>query len=334
MRSNFQNMRELAQFTRLKPMDRVERLMKLNQRLHGTEASKQVFRENHIELDKKLVEIDGRTLTLPTLTFGNSVNFQTDYKRSNWDQATQGVIYKEVLTEKLKGWEYVYPKNLSREATNFLNKFMRVAAGCCGGRGIEDPKHNSMVDDRTSTYIQTLRGIRKSDTSFIMVIVPDKNKSDLYNAIKKETLCGDNPVSIQVVSKNILKSDERRLMTIATKVAIQVNCKLGGAPWMVDLVLPSVLIIGFSVTHDTSDKEHSYGAMVASMISRDSKVGSFYTVVSKHHSGVQISSDFGKNVAKCIKKYSEEYGCLPDRLLIYRDGVGDGQVRSTLLKCK
>ena len=46
----------------------------------------------------------------------------------------------------------------------------------------------------------------------------------------------------------------RNTMTIATKVAIQMNCKLGGAPWTIENPLKGLMVIGFDICHDANTK--------------------------------------------------------------------------------
>lgn len=56
------------------------------------------------------------------------------------------------------------------------------------------------------------------------------NKGDRYAAIKKKC-CVERPVPSQVVTKRSMTN--KGVMSIATKIAIQLNCKIGGAPWSV-----------------------------------------------------------------------------------------------------
>jgi len=42
-----------------------------------------------------------------------------------------------------------------------------------------------------------------------------------------------------VLSKQVVKSDK----SVCTKIAIQINCKLGGAPWRVVIPEPVLLIV-------------------------------------------------------------------------------------------
>ena len=47
----------------------------------------------------------------------------------------------------------------------------------------------------------------------------------------------------QVVTASVL-SKPKGLMSVATKVAVQMNCKLGGEPWAVKIPLTDTMVIG------------------------------------------------------------------------------------------
>ena len=62
----------------------------------------------------------------------------------------------------------------------------------------------------------------------VVVIVASKRK-DRYDAIKR-ICCLEKPVPSQVCTSMIIE-DERKRRSVVTKVAIQMNCKLGGEIW-------------------------------------------------------------------------------------------------------
>lgn len=116
-----------------------------------------------------------------------------------------------------------------------------------------------------------------------------------------------------VLAKNLMKTN----MSICTKIAIQINCKLGGAPWKVSIplsvfclidvsfnfvvlsldILQKLMIIGFDVCHDKQRRDISYGAFVATM--NDSHT-SFFSCVQRHESGQELSNFFGTTItSKC-----------------------------------
>lgn len=65
--------------------------------------------------------------------------------------------------------------------------------------------------------------------------------------------------------------------------------------------------------------------MVASLDSKN-EGGKFYCCANSHMNGEQISNYLGINVITAIKKYHKLNGTLPQKIIIYRDGVGDGQI--------
>ena len=65
------------------------------------------------------------------------------------------------------------------------------------------------------------------------VFVLSSNRKDKYDAIKKKC-CLDLGVPSQcLLQKNI--KDPKKSMAVITKIAIQMNCKLGGEIWGVSI---------------------------------------------------------------------------------------------------
>lgn len=66
------------------------------------------------------------------------------------------------------------------------------------------------------------------------------------------------------------------------------------------------------------------GAMVASM---DKYCTRYFSTVSAHSNGQELSDHFAANVVKALRKYEEQNGVRPSRIMIYRDGVGEGDIQ-------
>lgn len=115
------------------------------------------------------------------------------------------------------------------------------------------------------------------------------------------------------------------VLSVATKVVIQMACKIGGAPWNVVVPIKGLMTIGFDVCSDSRNKKVSYGALVANMVI-DGKVH-YFSCVSTHSTGEELSNHFGENIVKALRNYRDLAGVLPAKICIYRDGVGDGQIR-------
>lgn len=118
------------------------------------------------------------------------------------------------------------------------------------------PEIHSIRDDRPGTYSETLERILSKKIPQLVFCVVSNNRSDRYSAIKKKC-CVDRPVPSQVCLFKTLT--HRNVMSIATKIAIQMNCKIGGAPWCVDIPLDGLMVVGFDVCHDTTVKTKDFG---------------------------------------------------------------------------
>ena len=76
--------------------------------------------------------------------------------------------------------------------------------------------------------------IERTNPQIIVCIVPNTNK-DVYDSIKR-VCCIEFGVPSQVVTSNIINTNNMmKTKSVITKVAIQINCKLGGEIWGVHL---------------------------------------------------------------------------------------------------
>lgn len=182
-------------------------------------------------------------------------------------------------------------------------------------------------DDRALTLSRTLNEVCQKNQQMILVAVSN-NQADRYTAIKK-VCCVQNAVPSQVVTRRVMDGrDRRKMMSVATKVAIQINAKIQGMPWNVDVNMTNCMFLGFDVCHDTRDRSRSYGALVATMDLRSDAEDPtrFFSCVTPHTNGEELSNNLPLSVIKALKQYQKVHkGALPDRLLFYRDGVGEGQ---------
>ena len=56
----------------------------------------------------------------------------------------------------------------------------------------------------------------------------------------------DQPIPSQCVTSTVLNKP-KGLMSVATKVAVQMNAKLGGEPWAVKIPMKDTMIIGYVI---------------------------------------------------------------------------------------
>ncbi|XP_038111911.1 protein aubergine [Culex quinquefasciatus] len=323
MRSDFRMMKAMSDHTRLNPDRRIERLNTFNNRLQTCPESADVFKIWQMELDRRLVELPGRMLPQELIFFSPSAGGFPSGEQADWSiHFRNNPMFSTV---RLNHWYLIVPNRANREASDFLGCLIQAARGM--RFEIDQPEMVAIPDDNPATYVRTLDNVVNRDPQMIMCVVSN-NKADRYTAIKKKC-CVDRAIPTQVMVQRTITpkgGNVRTLMSVATKVVIQMNCKLGGVPWKVKIPLSGLMTVGFDVCHDTKDKPKSFGAMVATFDYENKGVPKYFSTVSQHTHGEEISNYLPLNTVKALDEYRKEYGELPKRIIFYRDGVGEGQL--------
>ncbi|CAF1117009.1 unnamed protein product, partial [Didymodactylos carnosus] len=129
------------------------------------------------------------------------------------------------------------------------------------GMKLEYPEMIQLQNDRPETYMGVLKNKVQRNTDLAVCMLPN-NRKDRYDALKKY-LCLDVPVPSQMVlSKTVAKRGQ--LMSVATKIGIQINAKLGGEIWSVTIPSKTMIIIGLDTYKDSKQRNSRVSAFVAS----------------------------------------------------------------------
>ncbi|KAK7869731.1 hypothetical protein R5R35_011798 [Gryllus longicercus] len=315
MRANFNLMRALAEHTRVGPKMRVQKLLNFGRRLRSEESIMEDLQEWNMRLSENLVQFEGRVLPRERIIQGHS-----KYDPSQETDWTRDLRGQPMLTNpRLENWAVICPSRSKRDGQTFVASLIKAASGM--HFTIPNPFMHEIQDDRAASYVDALeRVISSKNPQLVMCIVPN-NRSDRYSSIKKKC-CVERAVPTQVILQKNLTS--KGVMSIATKVAIQMNCKIGGAPWTLEIPLSGLMVVGFDVCHDTTSKGKSFGAVVASL---DKTLSRYFSAVSPHTTGEELSNDLSINLCKALRKFMDyNDGHLPQRIVVYRDGVGEGQI--------
>ncbi|XP_058406544.1 piwi-like protein 2 isoform X2 [Diceros bicornis minor] len=148
-------------------------------------------------------------------------------------------------------------------------------------------------------------------------------REDLYGAIKK-LCCVQAPVPSQVINVRTI-GQPARLRSVAQKILLQINCKLGGELWGVDIPLKQLMVIGMDVYHDPSRGMRSVVGFVASI---NLTLTKWYSRVVFQMPHQEIVDSLKLCLVGSLKKFYEVNHCLPEKIVVYRDGVSDGQLKT------
>ncbi|XP_012586283.1 PREDICTED: piwi-like protein 3 [Condylura cristata] len=161
--------------------------------------------------------------------------------------------------------------------------------------------------------------------SFEVVCVLSSDKKEVYDGIKKY-LCVNCPIPSQCVVARTLERPQVE-KTIATKIAQQMNCKMGGALWKVDTGLKNAMFIGIDCFHDIVNRRKSIAAFVASC---NEDLTQWFSQCVLQETGQELVSGLRACLQAALKHWSKYNSSLPYFIIVYRDGVGDGQLQALI----
>lgn len=315
MRSDFNVMRDLAAYTRLPPNKRVENLSTFIQRVKSNSEVRKDMRGWGMEFSNSLVEVQARVLNTERIIQVEQPS-SYDPKTADFSREMRGKPME--LCRDLRIWTVIVSRRDYPKFEDFLQSLKRVCPPM--GMRVNNPEVITIEDDRINSFIGAMRRGIGPETEMILIIVPN-NRKDRYDAIKK-VACIDIPVPSQVVVARTL-SKKQMLMSVATKIGVQLNCKMGGVPWRLEIPLFNLMVIGYDTYHDSSQKGRSAGGFVASL---NKNLTQWYSRVAFHNTHQELSDALKVHITVALKRYSEVNGSLPDRIIFYRDGVSDGQI--------
>ncbi|XP_068560124.1 piwi-like protein 1 [Cebidichthys violaceus] len=318
MRADYTIMKDLSSHTKLDPDVREGRLNRFVSNIQKNTDAQAELDKWGLSFDKQLLNLTGRVLPAERIFQGpKSYDYNPD--TADWSKEMRGLPL--ISSPPLDNWLLFYTRRNDGEAQSLLQTLNRVS----GPLNIRI-KRAVMIEyeDHQESLLRALQHNVGPQTQMVVVVLPS-NRKDKYDSIKKY-LCVDCPTPSQCVVSRTL-SRQQSLMTVATKIALQIACKMGGELWSVEIPLKQLMIVGIDCYHDTIAGKRSIGALVASL---NQGMSRWFSKCVLQHKGQEIMDGLKMALCGALKDYVKFNNCLPSRIIVYRDGVGDGQLHSVV----
>ncbi|KAJ7410675.1 Piwi-like protein 1 [Willisornis vidua] len=316
MRSDFSMMKDLAIHTRLAPEQRQREIGRLLTYIQKDDNVQKELGNWGLSFDYKSVAFTGRVVQREKI-FQSGNMFDYHPQLADWTKETRGVPLIHAMP--MDNWLLIYTRRNYDVANTLLQSLFKVTPSM----GIRMNKPNMIeVDDRTEAYLKVLQQKVTSDTNIVVCILSSSRK-DKYDAIKKY-LCTHCPVPSQCVLARTI-SKPQTIMTVATKIALQMNCKMGGELWSVEIPLKQVMIVGIDCYHDTVSGRQSVAGFVSSLNQTMTRWFSRCVVQSR---GQELVDGIKACLQNALRTWLKWNKSMPSRIFVYRDGVGDGQLNT------
>lgn len=318
MRADNRMMKDLDSYTKLAPDQREVRLNKFVNNIHTNKAAQDELNTWGLNFDQQLLNLSGRVLPAERINQG-SRSFDYNPWTADWSKEMRGLPL--ISTPLLENWLMCYTRRNANDAQSLLQALNKVSPP------LGFKMHKAIMVEYEDYQESLLRAVQQNvgpNTQMVVVILPSSRK-DKYDCVKKY-LCVDCPTPSQCVLSRTL-SRPQTLFTVATKIALQMACKMGGELWSVEIPLKQLMIVGIDVYHDTIGGKRSIGALVASLNQGMSRWFSRCVLQAK---GQEIMDGLKMALVGALKDYVKFNSVLPSRIIIYRDGVGDGMLQSVV----
>ncbi|XP_077377407.1 piwi-like protein 2 isoform X1 [Festucalex cinctus] len=317
MKKDFKAMKDLTMHINVNGEQHTHSIKQLLKNISTNPDSQKQVTQWGLEIGSEILLVKGRTLPLETICVQTS-SFTTGADGS-WSRDV--VRLASISSVPLKTWAIFYPRRCVDQAEEFISTFNKVG-GPLGVR-VARPLCVELRDDRTESYVKSIHSQLTSEPSLQLVVcILVGNREDLYSAIKK-LCCVKSPIPSQVINVRTI-SQQQKLRSVAQKILLQVNCKLGGELWTVSVPLKNLMVVGVDVHHDTSKSRQSVMGFVASI---NSSITRWYSRVTFQTPNEELINGFRVCLLDALHKYHEVNHNLPERIVVYRDGVSDGQLK-------
>ncbi len=230
LRSDFNVRRSMTQTTQTEPNARVRNLDAFIKSITSNQQIKEEMSRWGLEFEPHPVELNARRLDCEKILMsGDTVATGTTFVQKSGDFSKEIRGKGMFAPVKINDWAILSTqrdKGIVDEFANTLNRVCRPL-----GVVLNRPQVQALDNDRTSTFVEACKTV-PSNMQIVVIILPNNNK-ERYDAIKK-IFCIDHPMASQLVVQRTL-SKKQMLMSVCTKIGIQMACKLGAEAWALDI---------------------------------------------------------------------------------------------------
>ncbi|ODN00145.1 Piwi-like protein 1 [Orchesella cincta] len=219
---------------------------------------------------------------------------------------------------EVKRYAVISTQRDSDKAKRFIEMYQQVSKPL----GIKMMQLGTLVTLRgfmPHDFNNALRGLDPNTTQFVVIIMP-MQRDDVYAAIKKFCVA-DCPIPSQCILSKTL-GNEKRLRSIVLKIALQINCKLGGSLWALQMPLKEqVMFVGIDAAHDPLKKDPSTVCLVASLNNECTK---YYSKAASGRVHQEMAESLRGMLEDAINYFQSVRHRVPDRIIVFRDGGSVG----------
>ncbi|OCK75132.1 Piwi-domain-containing protein [Lepidopterella palustris CBS 459.81] len=301
-----------------------------------------------IKVSDKMLTVDGRILDAPTLRFKGNTHKPRDGK---WNLADENRRPRPFFQPAaLLNWNCLVINEGNRETihgglhqvTNLLNMFRDTlqSYGMTVGQ-VQKPQFTTLnprdVQNKNPRMLDMLDKALKQfglKPQFLFIILPGDSPF-LYDCLKY--LCDVQHGIPSVCNIGSKFSKEKGQAQYMANVALKFNLKQGGINHYVaaEEMAPldaKTIVFGIDVTHPSPGSSEESPSIAGVVASADTKFAQWPASIRTQKGKQEMVSELEDMVVERFKWWQKKNPGLPTKVIVYRDGVSEGQYRIVLDK--
>ncbi|KAI9675940.1 MAG: hypothetical protein M1829_003178 [Trizodia sp. TS-e1964] len=297
-----------------------------------------------ISVNPTMITVPGRVLNAPAIKYRGTDKISP--RGGSWNM----IKIKFTTGASLPPWTYLWIKRAGKpgqiERNNLIEPVMAQFQQVMNQSGLnapapvtpgpviilDDPKSKLTNDQLIVDMIQRI-SVNPKKIGLLVVLYPDTD-AHVYSRVKyaADVLYGIHSVG-SVDSK--LAKENRRDQYLAN-IALKVNCKLRGINQSLDMSLLGIIsegktmVVGIDVTHPSPGSLSSAPSVAALVASTDKFLSQFPCELRIQEGRKEMVADLREMLRSRLNVWKAKNKILPENILVYRDGVSEGQYQILL----
>ncbi|KAI1416524.1 Piwi-domain-containing protein [Hypoxylon sp. FL1857] len=329
------------------PVANATSIMSMGRRVLGLDGSPKLTQFG-VTVDKQLLTVTGRELLAPDVAYLDPQNRKRIVKafEGGWNMRDVKVVKpgrhiarwtwvnvefdrpsdRDGILAAMKDWvAFMRRMGISMEPAPIMYNF---------GPAVSIPRNAAPLDALRARF----KMLQSGSPQFVFVVLPGKKTdANIYNAVK---FLGDVEFgypTVCVLQANIIKRQPQYFANVALKV----NLKAGGINHKLNKEVSIIkdgktMVLGYDVTHPTNLARDTAGlpSLVGMVSSIDQDLGQWPATAWSQAGKVEMLDEtLRERFAGRLKLWSRHNGGrLPENIIIFRDGVSEGQFEQVLDK--
>ncbi|KAK6440392.1 hypothetical protein LTR95_003383 [Oleoguttula sp. CCFEE 5521] len=285
-----------------------------------------------LKVQPQLLVVPGRRLPAPQLSFAQKKT--TSVVNARWDLRDKRLL--KVAT--MSNWRCLYitagqqvwskPADLQTCLNSFVSGLRGIGIQCA-----EAPQPELLRVDAinpSAAISQRRHELAAKKPSIVLVIIPAS--TGIYNAVKYSCDVQEGVLCQCVVDSKFAKQQTQYYVNVGLKV----NLKLGG----VNHSIPDInfgrmspartMFVGLDVTHPSPGSASSAPSVASIVSSVEETIGQWPAASRVQEARKEMITDLTELVQGQLRLWQSKNRTLPTNLVLYRDGVSEGQYQTVL----